>query len=123
MPHIIDSRSVLAVRDLETSTRYYADVLGFQHEPINAPGWSFLCRDSFKVMLGECADEKPAGETGNHSWFVRLMVEGLDEYHREISSRGADVIAHPANKPWGHREFVIQTPDGHRIMFAELIKD
>jgi len=61
-------------------------------------------------MLGECADETPAGETGNHSWFVRLSIEGLDEYHAEISARGAEVITEPADKKWELREFVVRTP-------------
>jgi len=121
VPHIIDSRAVLAVQDLAISTRFYTDVLGFRRDPVDAKGWSFLSRDSFKLMLGECADEIAAGQTGNHSWFVRLTVEGLDEYHREIASRGAEVIAEPADKRWGLREFVIRTPDGHRIMFSEPV--
>jgi predicted enzyme related to lactoylglutathione lyase len=119
---VLDSRSVLAVRDLNISTRFYIEVLGFQLDPVDAKGWSFLSMDSFKLMLGECADEIAATETGNHSWFVRLMIEGLDEYHHVISSRGAEVIAEPADKRWGLREFVIRTPDGHRIMFAEPIR-
>jgi predicted enzyme related to lactoylglutathione lyase len=119
---VLDSRSVLAVQNLETSTQFYIEVLGFQLDPVNAKGWSFLSMDSFKLMLGECADEVAAGETGNHSWFVRLSIEGLDDYHREISARGAEVSAAPADKRWGLREFVIRTPDGHRIMFAERIR-
>lgn len=122
MTRVLDSRCVLAVQNLDTSTRFYIEVLGFQLDPVDAKGWSFLSLDSFKLMLGECADEVAAGETGNHSWFVRLTIEGLDEYHREISSRGAEVIAEPADKRWGLREFVIRTPDGHRIMFAEPIR-
>ena len=122
MSRVLDSRSVLAVQDLARSTRFYIEVLGFQLDPVDAKGWSFLSMDSFKLMLGECADEIAATETGNHSWFVRLMIEGLDEYHRVISSRGAEVIAEPGDKRWGLREFVIRTPDGHRIMFAEPIR-
>jgi len=118
---IVDCRSVLAVQDLKISTQFYTEVLGFQQEPVDAQGWSFLSKGCFKLMLGECADEVAAAETGNHSWFVRLMLDGLDDYHREIASRGAEVIAEPADKRWGLREFVIRTPDGHRIMFAEPI--
>src|SRR6185436_13703418 len=77
---VLGSRSVLAVQDLNISTRFYIEVLGFQLDPVSAKGWSFLSMDSFKLMLGECADEIAATETGNHSWFVRLMIEGLDEY-------------------------------------------
>ena len=122
MARILDSRCVLAVQDLKSSTEFYTEVLGFQIDPIDARGWTFLSKDSFKLMLGECADEVAARETGNHSWFVQLMMDGLDDYHREISSRGAEVLAKPADKHWGLREFVIRTPDGHRIMFAEPIR-
>lgn len=121
MSKVFDSRCVLAVQDLKISTDFYVNVLGFQIDPVNAPGWTFLSKDSFKLMLGECADEVAASEIGNHSWFVRLMIDGLDEYHRDISSRGAEVLSEPADKRWGLREFVIRTPDGHRIMFSEPI--
>ena len=70
MARIVNSRSVLAVRDLELSTRYYTEVLGFAQEPIDAEGWSFLTRDAFRVMLGECADERPASELGDHSYLA-----------------------------------------------------
>ena len=33
MPRIVKPRCVLAVRDLEVSTRYYIDVLGFRKDP------------------------------------------------------------------------------------------
>jgi len=58
MVRFVRSRSVLAVRDLSSSTKYYPD-------------------------------EVDASATGNHS-------------HR-------------------HREFVVETPDGHRILFGEPI--
>jgi catechol 2,3-dioxygenase-like lactoylglutathione lyase family enzyme len=115
----VDSRAVLAVRDLASSTRFYTEVLGFQRDEVEATGWSFLSKDAFKLMLGECADEVAASELGNHAWFTRVMVEGLDAYHHEVSSRGANVISQPADRAYGLREFVIRTPDGHRMMFAE----
>src|SRR5690606_41096930 len=62
MSRFVDSRVVLAVRDLSMSTQFYTDVLGFRRDPVDAKGWSFLSRDAFKLMLGECADEVPASE-------------------------------------------------------------
>jgi uncharacterized glyoxalase superfamily protein PhnB len=73
-------------------------------------------------MLGECPDEKPASELGNHSYFVYLMVDGLDEYYRELAARGAKVSSAPIDKPWGLREFGLGTPDGHRITCGEPIR-
>ena len=87
MARIVHSRCVLAVRDLQVSTNYYVDVLGFRKDPIDAEGWSFLSRDEFSVMLGECKDEKPASELGNHSYFVYWNVDGVDEFYREITAR------------------------------------
>ena len=42
MAEIINFWCVLAVRDLQVSTSYYMNVLGFGKEPIDAAGWSFL---------------------------------------------------------------------------------
>jgi uncharacterized glyoxalase superfamily protein PhnB len=122
MAQIVNSRCVLAVRDLLISTRYYIEVLGFTRDPIDAPGWSFLTRDSFRVMLGECRDEKPAAELGNHSYFAYWNVDRVDEFYNEIVGRGALVTSAPSNKPWGLREFGMRTPDGHRITCGEEVK-
>ena len=121
MAQIVNSRCVLAVRDLRVSTDYYVDVLGFHKDPIDAEGWSFLTRDKFRVMLGECRDERPASELGDHSYFAYWNIEGIDEFYREIAGRGALVTSQPSNKPWGLREFTLRTPDGHRITCGELI--
>lgn len=121
MAQIINSRYVLAVRDLAISTKYYVDVLGFQKDPINAPGWSFLTRDRVRLMLGECPDVKSAGELGDHSYFAYWNVEGIDELYNEFVSKGAMVMSRPTNKPWGLREFGVSTPDGHRIVCGQTL--
>jgi uncharacterized glyoxalase superfamily protein PhnB len=121
LARILDSRCVLAVRDLTSSTRYYVDVLGFTKDPIDADGWSFLRRDSFRVMLGECPDEKPAGELGDHSYVAYWNVDNVDELHRELSGRGALLSSPPEDKPWGLREFGLRTPDGHRITCGQRL--
>lgn len=121
MVSIIDSRTVLAVRDLRASTQFYMNVLGLQRDFGDESGvWSFLSRDNFKVMLGECPEDRPAGELGDHSYVAYVVVEGIDLLHKEIAMRGADV-SEPATEPWGMREFGVRTPDGHRIRFGEPV--
>jgi uncharacterized glyoxalase superfamily protein PhnB len=122
MARIVNSRCVLAVQNLEISTRYYIDVLGLTKDPINAAGWSFLTRDSFRVMLGECANEPPATNLGDHSYFAYWNIEGVDELYEEFQAKGAILTSKPTNKPWGLREFTLKTPDGHRIACGEPIE-
>lgn len=122
MPRITNSRCVLAVRDLAVSTRFYIDVLGFRRDfGDGSDGWSFLSRDGFRVMLGECRDAVPAGELGDHSWFVYLTVDEVDRLHDEVARGGAEILSPPATKPWGLREFSLRTPDGHRIVCGEPV--
>jgi catechol 2,3-dioxygenase-like lactoylglutathione lyase family enzyme len=119
MTQFLGSRCVLAVRNLEVSTRYYTAILGFARDPTDAPGWSFLSKDAFRVMLGECKDALPAGDLGDHSWFAHVLVSGVDAYHDDVAARGGVIISPLATKPWGLREFVVRTPDGHRIVFGQ----
>lgn len=120
MAHIIGSRCVLAVQDLAVSTRYYVDVLGFKLD-FKVPGWSFLSRDDFGLMLGECPDQPPASELGDHSYFAYLRVDDVDQFYRDLAARGAQMRLPPEDKPWGMREFGIRTPDGHRITCGQEI--
>ncbi len=118
---IVHTRHVLAVKDLKVEADYYIDKLGFERD-FTAPGWEFLSFGDFKVMLGECTDEMTAEETGNHSWFAHALVENVDAIYEEFKSTGAEFIQQPpADKSWGIREFGVRTPDGHRIVFGQLI--
>ncbi len=111
-------RCVLAVHDLAISVDYYTRTLGMTID-FTAPGWAFLSRNSFRLMLGECADALPAHDLGDHSYFAYVTVEDIDELFSEVKDNGATFTQTLANKPWGMREFGVRTPDGHRIMFGQ----
>jgi uncharacterized glyoxalase superfamily protein PhnB len=118
----IASRFVLAVRNLRISTDFYMNVLGFKRDfGDESDGWSFLSRNSVRIMLGECVDEVPASELNNHSYFAYMNVTNVDDLFDQIVANGGVPTSHPTNKPWGLREFGITTPDGHRIMFGETL--
>lgn len=118
---VVRTRHVLAVKALKVEADYYKDKLGFDLD-FTAPGWEFLSFGDFKVMLGECADEMTADESGNHSWYAHVIVENVDEVYAEFIERGAQILSKIANKPWGVREFSVVTPDGHRIGFGQVIE-
>ena len=123
MPRLVGMRLVLAVRDLKAATRHYIDVLGFSRDfGDGSDGWSFLSRDEFSVMLGECRDAIPASELGDHSYVAYVLVEDVDGVYADVVGRGAQVTSAPATKPWGLREFALRTPDGHRYTFGEPLE-
>lgn len=117
---VVHTRHVLAVKDLKVAADHFVDKLGFDRD-FTAPGWEFLSFGEFKVMLGECSDEMTAEETGNHSWFAHALVENVDEVYAGFIERGAQILSPISNKPWGIRDFTVITPDGHRIVFGQLI--
>ena len=119
MPRFVSTRLVLAVRDLDASTSYWIDMLGCSRDfGDGSDGWSFLSRDEFSVMLGECPDERPASELGNHSYVAYINVDDVDQLYAELTDRAAITSSTPESKPWGMREFGVRTPDGHRIQFG-----
>lgn len=117
---VVHTRHVLAVKDLAASATYFKDKLGFDLDFV-APGWGFLSFGDFKVMLGECRDEMTAEESGNHSWFAHCVVENVDSVFDELVGRGAEIRSTLKSQPWGIRDFCVATPDGHRIVFGQLL--
>lgn len=118
MSEITKVRFVLAVPDLKRSTDYYTSVLGLSID-FGAPGWSFLSRGNFRVMLGECTDAIPPGELGDHSYYGYITVDDIDALYGEYQQSGVQFTQWLADKPWGMREFGIRTIDGHRLMFGQ----
>lgn len=112
------TRSVLAVRSLGISVPYYRDRLGM-HIDLEVPGWCFLSRGNFAVMLGECPDAISAKELGDHSYFAYVTVLDAAGLFQEFSARSIEFIKPLTDEPWGMREFGLRTIDGHRIMFGQ----
>ena len=118
MSEITKVRFVLAVLDLKRSTDYYTSVLGLAID-FEVPGWSFLSRGDFRVMLGECTDAIPPVDLGDHSWYGYVTVSDAAALFSEYQASGAEFAQQLADKPWGMREFVVRTIDGHRLTFGQ----
>jgi tellurite methyltransferase len=120
MARILRHTLVLAVPDLERSSRFYREVLGFEVRAL-APGWLLYVRDACYVMAGECPDALPARAIGDHSYVGHLTVDRVDEDHRRAIAAGAEIIKPIRDEPWGMREFGVRTADGHRLMIGSVL--
>jgi len=122
MSTIQNTRYVLAVKNLNISTQYYVNKLGFSI--LNEyPGWCFLGRESFIIMLGECKDTDSANDIGDHSYFAYVDVSNVSDLNKELKVSDVVFIKELTSEPWGMKEFGIKTVDGHRIMFGEDINN
>ena len=122
MAELTDVRFTLAVPDLARSTDYYTSVLGLRID-FEAPGWSFLSRGRFRVMLGECTEATPPKELGDHSWYGYVTVSDAAALFAEYQRAGVEFTQQLSDKPWGMREFGIRTIDGHRLMFGQELSN
>ena len=109
---------VLAVLDLQRSAGYFRDILGFRVLWEEASDWRLVERDGVRIMLGHCPDDPPAAELGSHNWFGYLNVDDLDTLRAELTARGG-ACTQPVDRPYGMREIVVTTIDGHRIVFGQ----
>jgi uncharacterized glyoxalase superfamily protein PhnB len=120
MSKLKHGRSVLAVKNVHASVAFYCKNLGFSID-FEFEGWSFISRDGVRLMLGHCPDEISASQIGDHSYVAYIEVDAIDELHGEYLANGVTSLSAPESKPWRRREFMVTTPDGHRIMFGQKL--
>lgn len=120
MPAVNKSSFVIAVPDLQVSSAYYRDVLGFTIHEIPDPGWLFYTAGECTIMAGQCPDAIPPSQLGDHAYFAYLEVNEIDTFYASVLAAGAKVCKTIRTEPWGRREFGVVTADGHRIMFASV---
>jgi len=112
---------VLAVPDLDASSAFYRDVLGFEVREIGDPGWLMYTLGACRIMAGHCPDAIPPRELGDHSYFAYLVVSDVDALHGRVVAAGTELVKALRDEPWGMREFGLRTADGHRIMIGQEI--
>ena len=120
----------LITNDIDRSTRFYRDLLGFSvvvTVPDAAPFvFVWLQRDDVNVFLNDAASarhEAPDAKAlvvGASGVAMFVHSEGVTDLWNEMRERVPVVM--PLKDQWyGQREFSIVDPDGYVITFAERI--
>ncbi len=130
MPTFTKLTPNLVVADVERSLAFYADLLGFSralHVPDESPYvFASVTSGPLEIFLNlteAVIKDHPewAGKTAaspGHSLFIE--VEGVDALYERLEARTKVVM--PIVTQWyGMREFGIEDPDGHVILFAERV--
>ena len=129
-PRLVSAAPVFQVGDVASTMRWYERHLGFEAFPFpSAPPHAFcvLVRDAVEVMLQrldgmEALDvyrRRPGGV-----WHAYLRVEGVQALYEAVRARPEVVLLEPLRRqPYGDTEFVVADPDGHVLVFSELVSD
>jgi len=128
MPHQFNKLTPnLVVADVERSSAFYRDVLGFTVETTvpDAPPYVFAIVRSgpVEVFLNAPAPaiaEYPSFKDRPIGGTLTLFIEvtGIEQCYDELKNR-ASVVMPLETKWYGMTEFAIADPDGYLITFAE----
>ncbi len=112
--------SILVYKDLEAAHRFLVEVFGFTpgevmtdpsgtvvHAEVSAgDGMIWLHNESSEFGLASPASLGAASAT------MAIMVDDVDEHHRLVAERGAEIVYPPVDQPYGYREYSARDPEG-----------
>ncbi len=107
----------LTVDDLDSSLRWYEDVVGFtvgeKYERDGVVQSVSLRAGAVEIMITR--DDGAKGRDRIKGQGISLYittVQDLDELAKRIKDRGGALVAEPADMPWGARVMRVKDPDG-----------
>jgi lactoylglutathione lyase len=120
----------LIVRDIDRSTAFYRDALGFAVKMTvpDGPPFAFvwLEHDTVPVFLNDpkgVAEDIPGigdrASGGTATLF--FVVDDVDAYHAAVAPH-VKVVMPLKTQFYGMREFAIEDPDGHLLTFAQRVQ-
>ena len=121
----------LIVNDLDASSNFYQNVLGFKHiftmpGPGGQPALVHLRWIKYADLLiakprdGKAlSGTKGIGVSLSFQMFERLDND-IDAFAKQAIEKGAQVIG-PMDQPWNVREVTVIDPDGYKLIFTKPI--
>ena len=102
----------LIVDDVQKSTQYYVDVLGFKLDEAESvpPFYSQMVNEggSMFALMGGFGDAPQISQQFDTGFFS----EDADQTYAEWEAKGVEMITEPTDMPFG-RTFLCRTPDQH----------
>ena len=133
-------------RDMVKAIAFYRDVLGFKLDECwpddKHPAWGSLSLDGQVVMLGGALDPQTMSEHCKDAEVLKvfeaqaedwknnkpgvgvqsyLRVPEVDGFHKAVVARGAKPLTKPTSQFYGIRDFMVEDPSGHRLVFYSPI--
>ncbi len=119
---------MLIVKDIEASSNFYQNVLGFKHifampAPDGKPGLVHLRWVKYADLLitrsrdgKELHEPKGIGISLNFNMFEHFNGD-IDAFAKHARENGANITG-PIEQPWNVREVTVIDPDGYKLIFT-----
>lgn len=79
--------------------------------------------DAF-VELSSATDDNPSPRAvGKVSHSLVVLVDDVDSHHEHARASGATILAAPADKPWGLRQYTAEDLEGHHWEFSQYVRN
>jgi len=123
---------LLIVKDLDASSKFYQETLGFKHiftmpGPGGKPALVHLRWLKYADLLislprdgKEISEPRGAGVSLSFQMLERFGGS-VDALFEQAKTGGANIVSGPLDQPWNVREVTILDPDGYRLVFTAPI--
>jgi len=119
----------LVVSDLERSSKFYQQALGFKHiftmpGPHGTPALVHLRWNKYADLLislpgdGKAVPEPRGAGVSLSFQMLERFAGRVDALAGRARVSGANIVSGPLNRPWNVRELTILDPDGYRLLFT-----
>ena len=123
MANFLQITPFMHVADVEATTRFFEDILGFE-VLYRQVGYAYIEREGCGIRILEAGEGNPL-LPGNRRFRYYIDVRDVDGLYAELKPKldrlpKKDVHG-PADKPYGQRELLVKVPDGDLIAFGQGI--
>jgi len=109
------------VKDLDKTAQFY-ETLGFEVKKREVNHITVYSNWFWIDFLAIDKEDKPEFQKQAHldnkgaGLYLYLSVDNVDNFYKELLSKGLKPVSEPRDWPWGNREFVIRDPDGYKLV-------
>ncbi len=104
----------LHVRDLDTSRRFYAEVIGLKASPEVRPNAAAFATKPAGFAIRQAQVNLDAVPQLGHGVIVWLRTDDAVALHARLTERGVPIVQELADSPFG-KTFTFRDPDGYHI--------
>lgn len=122
-PEILNAATIVPVRDVAATLRFYEDVLGFDRKLLAEDGSFGIAERGGAAVEFVATEDVDALKATATNIAITIRVRGLDALYAELKPK-LDTLPEgrarpPFDQPYGVREFHVKDPDGCLLFFAE----